>query len=236
MGPLAGRRVLDVGCGWGSFLLLLAREGADVQACDVPEVHVEVAQRRVPKARVMQGDARTLEPFVDATFDVVLEHDVFEHIGNHEGTTGPMGPSRADKLQNLLAVKRVLKPGGAGFISTGNYAFPFNGEVGLWAVHWFPYALQQRYLRSVGLDSDRYWLCTWDEIRDLFGEAGLVIEEVTTPRPAALDFRDRIMTCLKGEPGANAELAEILLDLMCTQPQFMPSWMIFFRKPPIAVG
>jgi 2-polyprenyl-3-methyl-5-hydroxy-6-metoxy-1,4-benzoquinol methylase len=230
-GSLAGRRVLDVGCGWGSFLVLLAREDANVDACDVPAIHVEVAQRRVPDARVVRGDARSLTPFPDATFDVVLEHDVFEHVGDYEGQTGPMGPSRPDKLQNLLALKRVLKPGGRGFISTGNYGFPFNGEVGLWAVHWFPFAHQQRYLRSVGLDSDRYWLCTWKEIQDLFEEAGLIIEEVTTPAAAARDFRNRIMSCLKHERGANAEFADILLELMSTQPEFMPSWMIFFRKP-----
>jgi len=230
-GPLAGRRVLDVGCGWGSFLVLLAREGADLDACDVPEHHVEVAQRRVPGARVSQGDARTLERFPNAAFDFVLEHDVFEHVGNYENSTGPMGPSRPDKLQNLLALKRVLKPGGRGFISTGNYSFPFNGEVGLWAVHWFPFAEQQRYLRSVGLDSDRYWLCTWEEMKGLFDEAGLTIDEVTTPGPAAFDFRNRIMRCLKNERGANAEFADILLELMSTRPEFMPSWMIFFRKP-----
>ena len=229
-GALAGKRVLDVGCGWGSFLMLLCRRGAQVEACDVPAAHVEVAQMRAPEARVIQGDARVLEAYADESFDFVLEHDVFEHVGDHTRDTGPMGRSYPDKLQNLLALKRVLKPGGRGFISTGNYAFPFNGEVQLWAVHFFPFAGQERYLKSVGIESDRYWLCTWAEVQRLFAEAGLVIEHVDTPHQAARDFRDRFMKCLRGERGVNRELGDALLDLVSTRPEFMPSWLIFFRK------
>lgn len=229
-GSLAGKRVLDVGCGWGTFLMLLCRRGASVEACDVPAMHVEVARMRAPQARVTQDDARTLKGFDDDAFDFVLEHDVFEHVGDHTGDTGPMGQSYPDKLQNLRALKRVLKPGGRGFVSTGNYAFPFNGEVQLWAAHFFPFEDQQRYLQSVGIESDRYWLCTWAEVRQVFAEAGLIVERVATPRQAAAEFRDRFMKCLKGERGVNREFGDALFNLISTRPEFMPSWLIFFRK------
>lgn len=229
-GSLTGKRVLDVGCGWGTFLTLLCQRGAKVEACDVPATHVEVAQLRAPEARVIQGDARSLSPYENETFDFVLDHDVFEHVGDHTRDTGPMSRSYPDKLRNLLALKRVLKTDGRGFISTGNFAFPFNGEVQLWAVHFLSFADQERYLQSVGIESDRYWLCTWAELQRVFTDAGLVIEHVDTPRKAALEFRDRFMRCLKGEPGVNREFGAALLNLMITRPEFMPSWLIFFRK------
>lgn len=44
---LTGRRVLDAGCGTGSFSMALARRGAHVVAIDLSPSQVEVARRRV---------------------------------------------------------------------------------------------------------------------------------------------------------------------------------------------
>lgn len=229
-GSLSGKSVADIGCGWGSFLLLLSREGADVMACDVASIHVEVAQMRVPHAKVIEADARDLRGFQSDFFDIVLEHDVFEHVGNYSGDTGPIGRTYEDKLKNLRELRRILKPGGHGFLSTGNYNFPWNGEVNLWLLHWFPYEYQERYLKSLNLNSDRYWLCTWNQIKQLFKEADLRIDEVYTPPHDALIFKDRIINLLRNEPHINKEFEGILLELISAKPEFMPSWMIFFSK------
>lgn len=229
-GPLAGKRVADIGCGWGSLLLLLAREGAELDACDLGEVHCEVARRRVPAARVTRADARDLTGFADGAYDFVIEHDVLEHIGNYRGDTGPLGKTRGDKLANLKELGRILKPGGRGFLSTGNYRFPYNGEVNLWFVHWLPFEHQERYLDSLGVDSDRYWLCTWEEITSLFADAGLVIEEVTTPAHDVRSFTQRIMSHMKKDCTINETFEEIVGELMLTRPEYMPTWKIFFRR------
>jgi 2-polyprenyl-3-methyl-5-hydroxy-6-metoxy-1,4-benzoquinol methylase len=229
-GALSGKRVADIGCGWGSFLLLLAREGALVEACDIGALHSELAALRVPSARVTRADARDLTGFASDGYDFVIEHDVLEHIGDYSGDTGPMGRSYRDKLLNLKELARILKPGGRGFLSTGNYQFPFNGEVNLWFLHWFPFEHQQRYLKSLGMDSDRYWLCTWEELRSLFDEAGLVIDEVTTPLHDVLAFQKRIMSHMKKDPTVNDSFAEIIKELMMTRPEYMPTWKILFRK------
>lgn len=229
-GSLAGKRIADIGCGWGSFLLLLEREGAMVEACDIVPIHVEVSQFRVPTAKVRQADARNLEGFADESFDIVLEHDVFEHVGDYQGDTGPIGRTHSDKLKNLKEIRRILKPGGRGFLSTGNYNFPYNGEVHAWFLHWFPYEYQQRYLKSLGLDSDRYWLCTWEQIVELFDAAGLRIDEVYTPPHDVQSMKNIILDFMKADYRINEEFGKILGELMNENPKFMPTWMIFFTK------
>ncbi len=230
VGPLRGKRVADIGCGWGNLLLLLDRADAAVSACDRAPIHVEVAKLRVPNAALVQADARDLGVYPDESFDFVIEHDVFEHIGDYRGDTGPMGRTREDKLKNLKELRRVMRRGGQGFLTTGNYNFPFNGEVHLWAVHWFPYEYQQRYLQSLGLNSDRYWLCTWPELEALFREAGLRIDEVFTPPEDVKAFQARFAALFARDPTANATFDAILGELMLKNPAFMPSWRIFYSR------
>lgn len=229
-GCLTGKRVADIGCGWGSFLLMLQKEGALIEACDLASIHVEVAQMRVPSARVIRADARDLSALESNSFDFVLEHDVFEHIGDYTGDTGPIGNTYQDKLANLMELRRIMKPGGRGFLSTGNYQFPYNGEVHLWFLHWFPFMHQQRYLDSLGLNSDRYWLCTWEQIKQLFDEAELKIDEVFTPSHDVESLKNTVMDLMKGDQRANGVFGDILQELMNTKPEFMPSWMIFFSR------
>jgi SAM-dependent methyltransferase len=75
LGPLAGKRVLDVGCGTGNASLEAARRGATVVAIDPAARLLEVTCRRAEAeglrldARV--GDAARL-PGEDRSFDVVV--------------------------------------------------------------------------------------------------------------------------------------------------------------------
>jgi ubiquinone/menaquinone biosynthesis C-methylase UbiE len=57
LGPLAGKRVLDVGCGTGNAALEAARRGAEVVAIDPAPRLVEVARRRA-EAEGLRLDAR----------------------------------------------------------------------------------------------------------------------------------------------------------------------------------
>jgi cyclopropane-fatty-acyl-phospholipid synthase len=80
-----GGRVLDIGCGWGSFALHAAeRHGVDVVGITLSEPQAEVARRRVREAgfgdrieiRVM--DYRDLGP---ERFDAVVSIGMVEHVG-----------------------------------------------------------------------------------------------------------------------------------------------------------
>jgi SAM-dependent methyltransferase len=90
------RRVLEVGCGWGSFAERVATElGADVLAVDQSQRMVELARERGVDARV--GDVLDLD-FAAEEFDVAVANWMLYHV--------------ADLDRALAELARVLRPGG----------------------------------------------------------------------------------------------------------------------------
>ena len=65
-----GQRVLDVGCGAGAFLRLVAERGAAPSGIDASAALVELARARLPLADVRVGEMEHL-PYDDASFDLV---------------------------------------------------------------------------------------------------------------------------------------------------------------------
>lgn len=101
----AGDRVLEIGCGTGSLLLLVkkAQPAAEVVGLDPDPNALAIARRKARRAGVElsldQGFADAL-PYPDASFDRVLSSFMFHHL------------SRDVKEKTLREVRRVLKPGG----------------------------------------------------------------------------------------------------------------------------
>jgi cyclopropane fatty-acyl-phospholipid synthase-like methyltransferase len=56
LGVTAGTRLLDVGCGAGLALSLAAGRGAEITGLDAAPAMVAYARRRLPGARIEQGD------------------------------------------------------------------------------------------------------------------------------------------------------------------------------------
>lgn len=65
-----GDRVLDVGCGVGTFLRLVADRGGKPYGLDASEALIALARERVPEADLRIGDMERL-PFENDTFDLV---------------------------------------------------------------------------------------------------------------------------------------------------------------------
>ena len=88
-------RILDVGCGTGGNLNVLAQFG-DAEGVDVSADALEFCRQR-GLLNVRQGAAEAL-PYDDDTFDLVTALDVVEHID--------------DDVAGLREFRRVLKPDG----------------------------------------------------------------------------------------------------------------------------
>lgn len=85
LGSLAGKRVLDVGCGTGLWSVLLAQQGAEVWAIDISPESIAVTRRRVeingvgPLVHTAVMSATSLD-FPDKSFDVVHGKDILHHL------------------------------------------------------------------------------------------------------------------------------------------------------------
>lgn len=103
VGP--GDRVLEIGCGTGSLLLLVksAQPAAEVVGLDPDPGALAIARRKARRAGVDfqldQGFADAL-PYPDASFDRVLSSFMFHHLSGEV------------KEKTLREARRVLKPGG----------------------------------------------------------------------------------------------------------------------------
>jgi SAM-dependent methyltransferase len=71
-----GRLVLDIGCGVGAFLRLVADRGAKPFGIDAAESLIELARERLGEADLRVGDMEAL-PYDDDTFDLVTGFNSF---------------------------------------------------------------------------------------------------------------------------------------------------------------
>ena len=118
--PLAGGRLLDIGCADGTYTLRLAEGFRRVDAIDIEPERLEDFYEKLrnldpekygdEKIHVRAMSADSLR-FDDDRYDVVTAIEVLEHVADLPGTFGE--------------VARVLKPGGRFCVTTPNRWFPF---------------------------------------------------------------------------------------------------------------
>ena len=98
---IAGKDVLEIGCGMGTHASLLAKAGARLTAVDLTERAVEATRRRFElfglNGRIERADAENLS-FADSSFDLVWSWGVIHHSSRFEIC--------------LAEIARVLRPGG----------------------------------------------------------------------------------------------------------------------------
>jgi 2-polyprenyl-6-hydroxyphenyl methylase / 3-demethylubiquinone-9 3-methyltransferase len=108
--PLAGKRVLDVGCGAGVLAEGMAERGARVTGIDLADKPLKVAQLHALESgadvNYEEGAAESWAQRRPAAFDIVTCMEMLEHV--------------PDPAQSVLACAALAKPGGWVFFSTIN--------------------------------------------------------------------------------------------------------------------
>jgi ubiquinone/menaquinone biosynthesis C-methylase UbiE len=149
---LYGKKVLDIGCGYGALSSVLLKEGAQVTG-------IEVDRKKLAIAKDFFKDAENIElfavddeklPFKDNTFDAVFLFDVIEHIRRPDIT--------------IKECRRVLKPDGIIYIEftpyysiTGHHLYDF----AKWPIHilprgWIKDIVYSKKIKGF-LTADDYW-------------------------------------------------------------------------------
>lgn len=108
-------RVLVDGCGLGAYLVRLAADARQAVGLDIELERVQQAHARGPLVVCGAGEAL---PFPANTFDLILSHEVLEHV--------------QDDRQAISEIVRTLRPGGRLALFCPNRGYPFETHGVYW--------------------------------------------------------------------------------------------------------
>jgi SAM-dependent methyltransferase len=153
--PIAGQRILDVGCWTGGLLkLLVTLEPAELMGIDLAGPWISEAQRAVPSARFLEVTTLSdLPPSLVHHFDVVMLLETLEHL------------PRGSEASAIAALGALLAPGGRLILSTpaAGIAAPFDPAWTLTGHRHYRLATLTAMFSSAGMEiqevhySGNYW-------------------------------------------------------------------------------
>lgn len=167
LGPLDGRRLLDVGCGTGRFTVAFEAAGAQVVGVDRDPGMLALAATRTRSARLLVADAHAL-PLGDGEFDVVVATTLLE-----------FATSSRQVVDELV---RVARRGGRLVVASLNPASPWG------LAHW------RRLRRPPWSDA---CLRAPGELRDLLDERGELTLHAALYAPGAVPALSRLGPALE---------------------------------------
>ncbi len=190
---LAGKRVLEIGCGMGLHTELMLKAGARVTSVDIAETSIEMTRRRL-QLKGLVGDLHRCDaeslPFDDDSFDFVWSWGVIHHS------------PRTGRIVRQIA--RVTNPSGEVRVMVYN-----RDGMPAWITFWTRYvgrfgfvshSLDEELFKSTDGFMARYY--TRDQLEDLFrtffehvsvaifGQDADAIPLPRKPRAVALRFCD----------------------------------------------
>ena len=141
-------RILEDGCGVGMYVEHLAPLGGKIYGLEYDFERAAVAGQRNPGIVNAAGEYL---PYPDSVFDLILSHEVLEHV--------------ADDRLAVCEMVRVLRPGGRAVIFVPNRGYPFETHGVYWRgkyhfgnipfVNYLPHSLRNRLAPHVRIYSKR---------------------------------------------------------------------------------
>jgi SAM-dependent methyltransferase len=209
LGELAGRRILEIGCGAAQCARWLVGQGADVVAFDLSARQLRHARRIDAttgiRVRTVQADAQCL-PFRDGVFDLACS------------AYGAI-PFVADSAAVMCEVARILRPAGRWVFSTSHpfrWCFPDDaGQSGLIAGGGFsyfdrrPYVEQEDSSRAAYVEHHR---TLGDRIREITA-AGLILVDLVEP-----EWPEKLTAVWGGWSPLRGEVLPGTAIFVCTKP------------------
>ena len=125
--PSSSQLILDYGCGRGGAARRFSDAGHRVEAIDLSDEVIRLAQAYEPRANYTVIDSEEKLPFADQTFDQCYSSEVIEHV--------------FDIRAYLSEIHRVVKPGGLLMLTTPYHGVAKNVTLALrgFERHYDPY-------------------------------------------------------------------------------------------------
>ena len=163
IGELNQKKILDIGCGEGLYMLTCLKMGASFVAGQ--DISTELAEKAISicnengfSSDVKVGDCSQLH-FENSTFDKVFSGDLFEHITEEQ------------KNKCIGEIFRVLKPGGQVTIKTPNLDYLKLSIIlkRLYAIFKFrnPFKIHISHTKN-NPDNEHHGLTTYKNLKKLF--------------------------------------------------------------------
>ncbi len=166
--PEDAKRILDVGCGAGSFGRLLKQTRLDVEVAGIEFMEKAAEHARIVLDKVVVGNIEEMVlPFENDYFDCIVCADVLEHLESPE--------------QALCKLAKKLKPGGTVVISIPNIQFCDVLSMlshGRWT-----------YMDAGILDATHLRFFTRQELPKLIHSAGLKLSKL---EPLSYQYEERL--------------------------------------------
>ena len=186
LGDVAGKRILDLGCGGGQCCIAFARQGAIACGLDLSDDQLEVARSLARQEHVnvnfVRGGMEDLSQFSSADWDIVFSSHAFQYL--------------TDVPACLAECWRVLRPGGVLVFSLDH---PFRDcffdqedeELTIYASRNYFDNTPMRWLfgdTNVVMASYHYTIAEWLE---MLAQAGFTLRRLVEP-PASEEMLNEI--------------------------------------------